>query len=75
MFGLSECLYLKGPAERAFLKTKKGLTPFPLVMDLNPPMLKFGTTHVGFYKPGSHLPMRFRIDVISPSQNFPFLTG
>ena len=37
-------------------------------------MSKFGTTHVGFYKPGSHLPMRFRIDVISPSQNFLFLT-
>lgn len=37
--------------------------------------VKFGTTHVGFYKPGSHLPMRFRIDVISPSQNFLFLTG
>jgi len=33
----------------------------------------FGITRVGFYKPGSRLPVRFRsIDTISASQNFPF---
>jgi len=36
----------------------------------------FGITYVGFYKPGSRLPMRFRhLDMISASQNFLWLAG
>jgi hypothetical protein len=36
----------------------------------------FGITCVGFYKPGSRLPLRFRrVDTISASQYFPLLGG